>query len=318
MPSFDECDGPPAPRDHRALLGETRMSSRSWFYADKGQQQGPFPEAQFREFIARGTVRADTLVWTEGMGAWQRAGEIPGLMSAAAGPPSLPGAQPATGGGSLSIEFGIVGFLGQALLFLVGAILIIPLPWVLIANLRWLTASTHVPGRPDLTFIGKATTILVWYLGAIALAIALAFVDDPISDGQLANVASFLIQLGLYWLGIRWFFANLVSAGQPLGLHFTGSFWGYLGWNILAVASVITIIGWAWVYTAQARWICRHIEGTRREVIFTASGLQYLWRAIVFVIGFILIIPIPWVVRWMMRWHASQIVLVERGGRAPS
>ena len=45
-----------------------------------GQQQGPFPEIQLRELIARGTVTADTLVWTEGMAGWQKAGEIPGLM----------------------------------------------------------------------------------------------------------------------------------------------------------------------------------------------------------------------------------------------
>ena len=67
------------------------MPDRSWFYADRGQQQGPFPEAQLRSLIANGTVRADTLIWTEGMANWQRAGEIPGLMSRAAGPPPVPG-----------------------------------------------------------------------------------------------------------------------------------------------------------------------------------------------------------------------------------
>ena len=66
------------------------MSDRSWFYASEGQQQGPYPEAQLRDLITRGTVRADTLVWTEGMAGWQRAGEIPGLMSGASGPPSIP------------------------------------------------------------------------------------------------------------------------------------------------------------------------------------------------------------------------------------
>ena len=57
------------------------MSDRSWFYAAQGQQQGPFPEAQFRNLIARNTVTADTLVWTDGMSGWQRCGDIPGLMS---------------------------------------------------------------------------------------------------------------------------------------------------------------------------------------------------------------------------------------------
>ena len=65
------------------------MSSRSWFYAANGQQQGPFPEEQLHDLIARGTVRSDTLVWSEGMAGWQKAGEIPGLMASAGAPPSI-------------------------------------------------------------------------------------------------------------------------------------------------------------------------------------------------------------------------------------
>ncbi len=63
------------------------MADRSWFYAADGQQQGPFPEAQLRDLIARGAVTADTLVWTEGMSGWQRAGDIPGLVPGGSGPP---------------------------------------------------------------------------------------------------------------------------------------------------------------------------------------------------------------------------------------
>jgi hypothetical protein len=65
-------------------------------------------------------------------------------------------------------------------------------------------------------------------------------------------------------------------------------------------------------YTAQMRWICRHIEGTRREVVFKASGLQYLWRVLVAALACSFIIPIPWMFRWIVRWQASQTVLVER------
>jgi len=64
------------------------MSNRSWFYASEGQQKGPFPEAQLQDLIARGTVRADTLVWTEGMAGWQKAAEIPGLVPGGSGPPA--------------------------------------------------------------------------------------------------------------------------------------------------------------------------------------------------------------------------------------
>jgi hypothetical protein len=208
------------------------LSIRYWFFASLGQQQGPYPEAQFREFIADGKVRSDTLVWTGGMANWQRAGEIPGLIAASAAPTvsgGMPASSEGTSVGSLSIDFGIWDFTWRSLVFLLGAIFVIPLP-----------------------------------------------------------------------------------DGKPLGLSFSGSYWGYLGWNLLAALSLITIIGWAWVYTAQMRWVCRNIEGTRREVIFKATGLQYLWRAIVAVLACSLIIPIPWALRWIIRWHASQIVLAER------
>ena len=76
--------------------------------------------------------------------------------------------------------------------------------------------------------------------------------------------------------------------------------------------SVITIIGWAWVITAWMRWICRNIEGTRREMVFNASGLEVLWRTIVFAIGCVFMIPIPWVMRWYASWYVSQFALVER------
>ena len=82
---------------------------------------------------------------------------------------------------------------------------------------------------------------------------------------------------------------------------------------MLLYVSFITIVGWAWVVTAWMRWVCRNIDGTQREVIFTASGLEVLWRTIVFVIACIFIIPIPWVLRWYAQWYASQFALAERG-----
>ena len=104
-----------------------------------------------------------------------------------------------------------------------------------------------------------------------------------------------LVQLALYWLFLKWFFTQLASNGQPLGLSFSGSFWAYLGWTLLFGISVITIIGWAWVYAAQMRWICRNIQGTQRQVVFMGTGLEYLWRFIVALILSLLVIPIPWV-----------------------
>ena len=114
------------------------MSNRSWFYASSGQQQGPYPEAQLRDLITRGTIGADTLVWTEGMSGWQRAGDIPGLVPGGSGPPSFPqpGGPPSVaaggyaggsyGGGALSIDVGLFDLLWRSLVFIIGGALGIP------------------------------------------------------------------------------------------------------------------------------------------------------------------------------------------------
>lgn len=295
----------------------------SWFYASEGKQQGPFPEGQFRDLIAQGVVRPDTLVWTEGMAGWQKAAEIPGLIGGGA-PPAVPAGGPpmmggsgyggaggyaaAGGGGSLSVDFGILEFTWRTLALVIGSCFIIPVPWLFVWYTKWIVSCVRVPGRPNLSFTGSAMTLVPWYFGFIVLAIALGFVGSEILSNLL-----FIVQVVLYWLLIKWMVANLASNGQPLGLSFTGSVWAYIGWNLLFAISIITIIGWAWVAAAQMRWFCRSIEGTRREIVFKGSGLDILWRGIVAAILCALIIPIPWVYRWIMNWFASQTELVPRG-----
>src|SRR5260370_5633585 len=127
-----------------------------------------------------------------------------------------------------------------------------------------------VPLRASLASTWRPVTILCWYLGAIVLSIRVS-----LTGMQFLNAIMIIVQIGLYWLAIKWFVANIASNGRPLGLGFSGSYWGYLGWNILAFVSVITIIGWAWVYTAQIRWMCRHVEGPRRQLVFNATGVEF-------------------------------------------
>ena len=288
------------------------MSSRSWFFAVDGKQYGPYPEPEFRNAIANGTVRADTLVWADGMAGWQKAGDIAGLMSGASAGPVVrqAGAAPVRrdgyGGGPISIDFEIWDFTWRSLALIVSFMVIIPLPWAILMYCRWLVSCARIPQRPNLGFTGTVVE-LMWVYAAGLLYIVAAW-----TGSQILNLAFNVALLALYWLAIRWFLANLTSNGQPLGLSFSGSFWGFFGFSLLALVSVITIVGWAWVYVAQLRWMCSNIEGTRREVVFNGTGLEFLWRSLVLVVGFVLIIPIPWVYRWFTCWLASQITLVPR------
>jgi uncharacterized protein DUF4339 len=289
------------------------MSNRSWFFASDGQQHGPYPEAQLREFIARGSVTADTLIWSEGMAGWQKAGEIPGLMAGASNPPSLPQAGPppfvvsgGMSGGTLSADLPLWSLLGRSLLYLIGILLIIPAPWVATAYYRWFASRIEVPGRPNLSFTGQVGDIW-WVFVLMGLANYIGIYDTTYQ--LVANV----LEAVLTWMVLRWVVGNIASNGVKLPLSFNGSIWAYVGWNILLVISFITVIGWAWVATAWTRWICRNISGTQREIVFNASGLGVLWRTLVMGIGCALIIPIPWVIRWYTRWYVSQLALAPRG-----
>ena len=292
----------------------------SWFYASEGKQQGPYPEGQFRDLIAQGVVRPDTLVWSEGMAGWQKAAEIPGLVSGGGAPPIIPAGGPpmmggggytgsgSAAGGSLSVDFGIVEFIWRTLVMLIGSCFIIPIPWLFVWYTQWIVSCVRVPGRPNLSFTGNAMALVPWFFGFIVLAIVVSFIGI-----QILNTALYIVQIVLYWMLLKWMVANIASNGQPVGLSFTGSILGYIGWNLLFAISIITIIGWAWVAAAQLRWVYRNIQGTRREIIFRGSGLGILWRGIVAAILCGFIIPIPWVYRWIMNWFASQTELAPRG-----
>ncbi|HLZ03556.1 MAG TPA: DUF4339 domain-containing protein [Bradyrhizobium sp.] len=300
------------------------MANRSWFFASNGQQQGPYPEPQFRDLIARGAISPQTLVWSEGMPGWQKAGEVPGLMAGAMAPPMIPpgggpvmsgggnnaGAAGYGGNGAFSLDVGIWALLGRSLLFVIGVLLVIPAPWVATSFYRWLVQHIRVPGRPNLDFTGQLGDI--WWVFVL-----LGLCSYGGATGY-ASVRLILIPVQAYlsWMAVRWVVANISSNGVKLPLEFKGSWLGYIGWYLLLMISAITIVGWAWVTSAWMRWNCRNVSGTHREVIFTGSGLEILWRTIVFAIGCAFLIPIPWVLRWFANWYTSKVSVVPRGAYA--
>ena len=173
-------------------------------------------------------------------------------------------------GGPLSIDFDILEFVWRSLVLLIGLILVIPAPWVLVWYIKWIVPCVQVPGRPNMSFEGGAMTIVPWFFGFVVVMIGVGMIGSEV----LSNLM-ILVQMALYWLFLKWFIANLASNGQPLKLSFSGTVWAYLGWTILAVISVITIIGWAWVYVAWLRWFCRNIQGTRREASSSAAAWSF-------------------------------------------
>ncbi len=63
-----------------------------FYVADNGQQTGPFDISAIRAMIEEGRITRDTPVWKAGMPAWERAGNVPDILSmfsVAATPPPL-------------------------------------------------------------------------------------------------------------------------------------------------------------------------------------------------------------------------------------
>lgn len=285
------------------------MASRQWFIARGDKQDGPFSDERLRELIASGGVTADTLVWCEGMSAWARAAEVPGLMPPAHRPPPLPAgaaAAPAYGGHALSINVRVWPLFWRSVLVATSELAVIPLPWVATYYYRWFVEQIELPQRQRVTFAGKPED--VWWVFMLYALCAVAGIAYSYAQLLLIPLSTLFVLMIA-----RWFFANLTWAGQTTRLKFTGGYWPLLGWTVLLPLSIITIIGWAWVATAWTRWMCRHVEGSRRQLVFTASGWSYLWRVFVVALTAIFVVPIPWTLRWFTRWMVSQFALVEPG-----
>jgi uncharacterized RDD family membrane protein YckC len=56
----------------------------NWYYSNGGIQAGPVDETELNRLVTLGVVRADTLVWHEGLASWQPLGVVRGMHPAAA------------------------------------------------------------------------------------------------------------------------------------------------------------------------------------------------------------------------------------------
>lgn len=63
----------------------------NWFYAQDGQQKGPVSEMEFTTLAREGVLKADTLVWREGMPSWVSLDKVRPDLAAATGAPVISG-----------------------------------------------------------------------------------------------------------------------------------------------------------------------------------------------------------------------------------
>jgi hypothetical protein len=205
--------------------------------------------------------------------------------------------------GPLRPSFPVWGLFGRALLYVVGQVLIVPAPWTVTGFYRFLSEHVSLPDGRGLRFAGQPGDI--WYI-LIGLAL-LGWLHNVHHAGVSGAVTLATILLTVPVL--RWFCASLRTEDGQLKVSFDGETLAWLGWNILLIVSVLTVIGWAWVLKAAMQWMCRNTSGTV-GFTFNATGLSILGHALLLALMCIFIIPIPWAMRWYANWFASQFSVV--------
>jgi uncharacterized RDD family membrane protein YckC len=125
-----------------------------WYYADAGKQVGPIEEPVLDELAASGKVRDDTLVWHEGMTAWQPMGVV----------------RAAGGTGVARLRYAgfwvrlLARMMDAFLLALVNVIVRIPLTVMLGYGTNWRADAILLPAVMSLIGISAAVSIAIGVL----------------------------------------------------------------------------------------------------------------------------------------------------------
>ncbi len=291
-------------------------TSASFYYVDPGRnRQGPYSEADIVRLIGNGTIGQETLVWSAELTDWRAAGQVEKFAALFVGqqPPPIPSATLSVApaaiatmpAGNLSADFPVWGLFWRSLLLCLGGLVIVPTPWTNTVFYRFIGTHTILPDGRRLTFAGQPADIWLVFIAIAILTLAEQF-SPYIMIIAVPLTAALTVQV------IRWFCTKLGTDDGLVKLTFTGGTWTYIGLMVLLYVSFITIIGWAWVVKAMMRWMCQHVEGTL-AFDFAGTGLSILWRALAFGLGSVLVIPIPWLLRWYMAWFVSQIQVAQTG-----
>jgi uncharacterized membrane protein YjgN (DUF898 family) len=223
---------------------------------------------------------------------------------------------------SVRLDFGGTGTqaLGWILLYIVASLAVIPLAWVQAAVNRWFCRNLKFGDGAKATFRGTGGQVVGWiilyFVVAVVFQLANRRAPNPGIGLSILLLILYLIPtLAITLKLIHWFVSNVeLSSGPPL--TFTGDYGQFLGWYFLLLLSGFTIIGWAWVVAAMYRWFARNTRGPGMEFQFQGKGHQILWRALVAALASVLIVPIPWMVLWLLRWGVQNVSFTRSGSVA--
>jgi uncharacterized membrane protein YjgN (DUF898 family) len=206
--------------------------------------------------------------------------------------------------------------LGWVLLSIISACVLIPVAWVYAATGRWFCRNLKFSDGTTAAFRGTGGQIVGWVV--LYLVVAIGFQVANRIAAKEGNIGLVLLLLVVYIVAIsaialqliKWY-VSMVELSPGGSLTFTGTYGGLIGWYLLVGISVYSIIGWAWASAAMYRWFARNTHGAGVEFEFHGKGHQILWRVLVYVLTCILIIPIPWMALWLMRWLVQNVTMTR-------
>jgi uncharacterized membrane protein YjgN (DUF898 family) len=153
---------------------------------------------------------------------------------------------------------------------------------------RWYCRNLKFSDGTTAAFRGTGGQLVGWAILYLAVVIGFqvanrAAANEGIGLVLLLLVVYIVVIAAIALQLINWFVSNVeLSPGGSLA--FTGTYGGLLGWNLLVLISVYSIIGWAWASAAMYRWFARNTHGQGIEFQFHAKGHQILWRVLVYIL----------------------------------
>lgn len=186
--------------------------TKAWHYAWAGKSEGPVDDLAIRDLIRAGRIKADTLIWSEGMADWQRAD----LHFPFAPPPLTTAMPPLPQGAQMSPQFARDGGQGAA-------------------PPRAFGEAIKVCFQKYATFKGRASRSEYWwfFLFCILLGFVGGFLEgimgrDGATLSAIASLATFLPSLSVtvrrlhdtdrsgWWIG--GFYLAMIPVGVIAGL----------------------------------------------------------------------------------------------------
>lgn len=203
-------------------------------------------------------------------------------------------------------------------LLLISTLLVLPLPFCSVAFIKWLISKIKLNDGSVINFEGTAEEIsLVCWAAALCLHLLFfgAYMINiywlgPVSAAILVIVAG-TGEAVLSWFWIRWFVGRIRIRGE-IALDFEGELGDYIRLIGLLAASLVSIVGWPWVFCSVFRWICSNIyvQGDR-DIVFLGTGSDLFWRSYAAFILSLAVITIPFVSMWVLKWWIRNLGVID-------